>query len=620
MSDQLITTNNEKFNLKRFIISLIIAPVYWVWSLGYKIVEWFKREKWYAVGLVVVVIFFILLRLPHLDNDFSWKHVQKYASSVEPVKHMLVNNNPFLIQRKYMSDPVNNPDGLFKVVANLPTLEWYLYLVNKILPFNSIERNTRIATLIVGIFLLIFIYLVIAKISNKITAIISVFLLPNNYLFNLLTYETTYDLLSYLILFISIYILLNNKNFGKNILFSGLISGVFAGTKYSYIIFIAPIAFFIIFFVYKENLHKKIIYFIGFVVFMMLAPVINVLCSINKIELLNKTLLLIFIYLLFIISFKYIRILALTLYKFIYKINFSHLFIAMTVGMSFFMYLLVFRFKLVSPELFLSDSSILFNWNMYNKIANWFNSYYFINGYFLLILFFLIYTPLIKLNKTITIITSGFILSSVLYLIFGAKVIFFHQYYLLLFIFTYLFISSCILYGISKIINHKLLILIVLPFMLLSYSFNQKQYDKIFAKTNTNLIQVSEYINSNFNNDEKVFISYHEASILSYYTNLPTFSYQMLIRNKEIIINNNDFFKDYNINYHIVYKEINYYHLGLIYNEDKRVINRSDAIVKRLGISDIYKKDDIVNIGKSKFENRLILEKVIGDYLVYRIN
>jgi len=54
--------------IKNVFFSILLFPIYIIWQLVYKIILWFKREKWYAVGLFVLVVIGAFLRLWNLGN------------------------------------------------------------------------------------------------------------------------------------------------------------------------------------------------------------------------------------------------------------------------------------------------------------------------------------------------------------------------------------------------------------------------------------------------------------------------------------------------------------------------------------------------------------------------
>ncbi len=130
-----------------------------IWGVRH-ISKWFYKEGWFVILiLLLILIVFTLIKLPYFGVSFTGEHTMKYNSYVEPAKYMLENDNPFFYQKKYLSDPVNNPRGNFSVFGSLPLLEWGLLLTYKIFPSNSLEVNTRLFTNFLGILLLLSSYL-----------------------------------------------------------------------------------------------------------------------------------------------------------------------------------------------------------------------------------------------------------------------------------------------------------------------------------------------------------------------------------------------------------------------------------------------------------------------------
>ena len=150
--EKAISVRLEKFNHKYKNISKI--PV-----IGY-ISKKIYSNIFGFISIVLLLIIFVSIKAPFFNNSFAGGSVAvKYNSYVEPAKYMAEKNNPFWYQAKYSSDPITNPNGIRGNFGNLVLLDWMLFLSYKIMPFNSIEVNTRLVMTLIGVLIIIFYFL-----------------------------------------------------------------------------------------------------------------------------------------------------------------------------------------------------------------------------------------------------------------------------------------------------------------------------------------------------------------------------------------------------------------------------------------------------------------------------
>ena len=113
-----------------------------------------KIKKHYLLEMIILV--FIVIKIPFMADDFSGLNEMKYSSFVGPAREML-KHGLLWQQKKYAAIPVANPDGRWESFGSYPLMQWGLVTIFKFLPFSSIEVNARLFTLILGIILLILI-------------------------------------------------------------------------------------------------------------------------------------------------------------------------------------------------------------------------------------------------------------------------------------------------------------------------------------------------------------------------------------------------------------------------------------------------------------------------------
>ena len=200
---------------------------------------------------------------------FTGEHSLKYNSYVEPAMYMAEKNNPFWVQYRYLSDPVENPQGIQKKYGKFPLLEWGLYLSYVVMPGNNIEVKTRIFMHLIGVLIILFAYIFFQFWLSDALALVIVALIALNPIVSLSTYVTVADSVLIMLMFMS-FIYLNKYMKENNYAYlytASLIYGLGIAVKYSLFLWTSPIA--LVFLINKE---KKIIHItLDYIVYMGLA-------------------------------------------------------------------------------------------------------------------------------------------------------------------------------------------------------------------------------------------------------------------------------------------------------------------------------------------------------------
>ncbi|HMP19279.1 MAG TPA: glycosyltransferase family 39 protein [Candidatus Paceibacterota bacterium] len=591
-------------------------------------VRWMYKEGWFYGGILITsIICFILTRLPFLNQEFIDKHIQKYAATLEPVRTMLETNNPFIIQRMYQSNPVTNPYGIFTTLSNIPLLEWILFFFSRIFSFLDFTFVIRSTMTLLAVIMLVSTFYLGKKIFSKKFGLLLVLFVFSNYIFNLIYHVTVYDGLLFIVFNILIIYVLQNRTW-ERIAVTGLISGFIAGVKYSFLIYIYPIISLLIFLNKDIKIKERIFNFLSYSFFIIIIPLINIISDYFKISLLNKCLIIILLFLAIPLYFK----IKPSLYYLFDKIKIKYYIYILALGIPSTFYIFVYKLKIATPEIFLTDREIIFNKNLYLQIFDWLQGFIPFNIIYIIIIFFIIsiFDLIIYKDKypRINILIVGIITTSLLYLIIASKTIFFHAYYLFFFIYVLYFIITYIILRISLNYKKHFGFLLISLILFLSFSNQYQQTNKLLSQTKDDLVVLSNYINNNFDKTENIYINSSELSVLSLYTNRKTFEYYRLTTDinikKTIMIDGlSNFFEKYKIKHYVSDGEIKLHELGLIMTQlPINEITRTDQILLRTGVKNfenVSSYKEIVLEGEKVFADHFTLKEVIGRYSIYSI-
>jgi len=595
------------------------------------IVKWMYKEGWwYVIILLLILVMFTVVKAPYFDVSFTGEHTMKYNSYVEPAKYMYEQNNPFWMQKKYQANPVNNPQGIFSTFGSPPLNEWGLLTMFYLFPNNSLEFNTRLFTHSVGILILIFAFIFFSKWFSKKNALIITFLLAINPIINFSSFVTIQD--SWLILFTFVSLIyLSNYIKSKSIsdlFYTGLFFGIGTSLKYSIFLWLFPIIFILLAFNSKKL--SEFIKGVGIISVLSLLPIIafrtslrylptNVIFSFLKFFLWIGVFILIF-YLLKKYEHKIDKFLDLLVKN---KILFLMEIIAIVIGGIAFLYFTgIYKF---SNE-FLTDSSLIFNWDMYKHMLNKQFKPYMTSPVYYLGLIGFVFSLFFGLKKQRKILLSFFI-GAFVYWILASKVMFFHNYYTNIIMITFALSIGIMFYLIGKSFKKKSLLIITLLLLILlvfpaSYDTNVKRLGK--EKDMNQLNKVSEFLINNTNENE-IYIDDSYLLTLTLMTNRSRIAEYNLIH-KEIIKSTQEkgfgfTMNFYNISYLVTTRKAPRYerYVNLFTNENLDSVDyrRNDIILSKLDknynyFSDRDRRNELIE--EYDIKNKFELEKQIGDY------
>lgn len=595
------------------------------------------KKSLHLFGIFFIIVLFTLIKYPHFNTSFTGVHTMKYNSHVEPAKYMLENNNVFWWQKKYLANPVNNPEGIFKSIGTLPLNEWGLFLFFKTFPNNSIEYNTRLFTHFVGIIFLISIYAFFNMWLSKEKSLIAVLLIAMHPIIILNTFLTVED--SWLLVFTFISLFFTIKHVQKKSYTYLLWSGVFLGlgliSKISIALWLAPattvillfnsrsiekffytLAIFfsggaIIYFVFNASLTSMptdgILSVLKFIIFLLIVPLIHLflkkvdnglLDNKAKLFLKNK-------YLLLICSVTFATILIL----FFIRKNFLSVF-----------------------QEFLTDPDLLFNWQMYKFMFNEQFKEYATHSFFYMSLFSVIVTPFL-LNKKSKIVLTALFFSAFTYWILASKSIFFHNYYTHLFMIAgavsiAIFLSSMkkrLEKPFGEILTIALIIILLSQMIPASKETMSKEFEDMqsFEELANFLIQNTS--------ENQIYIDDSYLLSLTIKTGRPRIEPSAL-DSKEVrkIVQEKGFsaaMKKYNISYLITRNpEIKYEEFVNVFSTEGLLptsYRRRDRIFSTIYedfnyFQDLEKRREIIE--KNNIQDKFYIEKKIGPYTIIGFN
>ncbi|MBU1033811.1 glycosyltransferase family 39 protein [Patescibacteria group bacterium] len=609
----------------------LIFGIIFLYFFNFKIKKDFEIERDHEKFLLLsLVILFVIIKIPLLNKSFTGNNTIKYNTYVEPAKYMAESNNLFLVKIKYLADPIKNRDGFDKKLIGIPTLEWFLAITYKIFGLENIEVKTRLATSAIGLLILAASYKIIKKIKNKSTALIFLLLLITNPLFILITQLTTYDSVILLFFLISYLLFLKyeEKNEEKFLFYSSLVFSLSFLSKEVAIIWGLPFFSAYILFSNKTNIKKTIteiflfssVIAFSFLIFKIWAN------SLLYNKLISFIIFAIFSLIVYIISkkaskiFKNINIFSEYLVKKKYL-----LIILLTI--LFLLGIFLFKLEIKNWSEFITDKKIIFYWPMYEYIINarqilYISSLIFstsLLGFFAL---FIDKSKNTKFKKFIFIFAFGLLV----YLILASKVIFFHNYYNINFVYLYLLLSAYFLSIVARNLGLTTKIIFFAVFALLIYKSNREVWKELLITEKSGFTELTEFMIKN-NEKDNFYIDNDNTLSISISTDLPritTLNYPEIQADIKKI-GFSETMKKYKIKYLVASQEIDYEKYAPVFtNLDLKKIDstkRENLILEKFSGS---KKEESSREIKGKAlqirnENIFDLETEIGDYKVYNL-
>lgn len=580
--------------------------------------------------LLSLLIFFLILKLPLLSSSFTGNNTIKYNTYVEPAIYMVKNNNPFVVNIKYLANPITHRDGINKEIIGVPTLEWFLALTYKIFGLENLELKTRIATNIIGLLILIFSYKTIKIIANKTVSLFFLFLLITNPLFLLITQLTVYDSVILLFFLISFLFFLKYQKYNKEkfLIYSSTIFSLAFLSKEVAILWGLPFYFFYIILKSRKSLRNAISDLSIFIMFMAIPYAffklwVEILKVDRNVSLIVPILLFSLIYL----SAKKAEIIyrkSLIVSDLLLKNKYVLYFIIL-IGVLLLAF--VFKLKASSWSEFITDKEIIFYWPMYEYILKLRQVFYMSELLFVCsLLGFIAVFKNRLVEQKFKIFIASFAIGLAIYLVLASKVIFFHNYYNINFIFFYLLGSAYFLYLATKDLGLIAKVLFVSFFSLLIYKANYGIREELLLQEKEGFKDLSSYMINN-NQPNTFYIDNDNTLSLTISTGMPritNLNYEAIQQDiKEIGFSNA--MKKHKIKYLVASQEIDYKKYAPAFmNFDLKKLeanDRSSLIHIKFNETDSNNyPPEVVNKAKDlEMLNLFDLEAEIGDYKVYNL-
>ena len=204
----------------------------------------------YVLALLLAITVFTAIKVPYLNVPFTGEHSMKYNTYVEPAFYMSQKNTMLWNQKKYVADPVHNPEGIFTEFDHLPLMEWGLFLTYKLFPGTAMELKTRIFTHSIGVLVLLYAYLFFCGYFPKSYNVLFIGLLALNPVFSFSSYVTVLDIIAFLFMFMSlrqISVYFSRKNI-SSLMWAAVWFGLGNAVKYPLFLWLAPISLLFMFY------------------------------------------------------------------------------------------------------------------------------------------------------------------------------------------------------------------------------------------------------------------------------------------------------------------------------------------------------------------------------------
>ncbi|TGC10609.1 glycosyltransferase family 39 protein [Methanolobus halotolerans] len=619
------------------IMRLLFIPFIGAGKLLYNGAKWIYREGPIAILiLIVILVIFTAVKAPYFDVSFTGEHTMKYNTYVEPAKYMYENNNPFINQMKYNVYPVTNPEGSYNTFGHLPLLEWGLAATYTLMPFNSLEENTRQFTHLIGILTLIFAYGFFRNWCSKEQSLIISFLLAINPIIAFTTFVTVQDSLLVLFTFITLHYVCKyiKEDQIAHLFFAGLYFGIGVASKYSIILWLVPIVTLLLIFNKKADL-SYLIKSLGIFGFLGMLPAVAFRTSLRYLptDALSSLIYFMLWILIFILAYTFIIKKENIIDKVVKnatknKVLFiGYIILAILLGI---MFLYVTKAYTLNNE-FLTDSTLFFNLDMYyHMLDEQFKQYMTENVYYLGLIGFVF--ALFFGSKKQRVVLLSFFAGAFFYWVLASKVMFFHNYYTNIIMITFCLSIGIMIYQIGKSYNNKfsffiLMLLIGLLVVPASYDANTDRLSKERIDQET-LIQAAQYLTENTNENE-IYIDDSYLLTLTILTGRPRIEESGLIHDqiRESIkeIGFSETMNKYNISYVITTRKTPRYerYVNIFTNEKFESVSyrRTDIILSKLDpsyqyFSDIDRRKKLIE--EYKIKDKFILEKEIGPYKIFK--
>lgn len=601
-----------------------------------------QTERIYTVALILILIISIFIKLPYFNLPFVGSHPMKYNTYAEPAFNMYEKGDPLFFKRNYMYNPLNPSTESAKLFGNLPAMEWSLFLGYSALGgVLSIEVITRLVTSLWGALSLYTLYLFIQKFINKKVAIATIVLLAFNSIFNLASYVTVYEIITFPLTFISLSLLINStRNINeqnRSLSLSAILIGLGASIKANILIWSLPAVLIMLAFQFSGN-YNNIVKRFGYYLIWVLVPMIFVRFSLSYlpskeyIYFLSTILGLILIVAAY-LKQQYLHSLYTKVIDVILKVltrkKFLYLFIVILLITG-----LVHIYQSNLGQEFLTDPKLLFNSEMYKRMLSEQLIPY--TDFYLFTIFIYSLPTIIKslrVNKLYPLL--AIFIGVFIYVIVASKSLFFHNYYWIIVLAPVYTLISLGIFNVSQYIRKSWIRILFI--VLLIGSSIMILWPDTTGKVNRNdkdIKSLVEYFNSQNLEEGVSYIDQANSAYIIFKTNINTIYSTEIFDREEFKERVREFgfietMQYYKILYIVAYTETGADYLPLAnafdYSNEisKNSLDRSSIITQVLTekgreYTDKIDREQIIRENKVK-ESYCIIHK-FGRYTVYKVD
>ncbi|MGV9206267.1 MAG: glycosyltransferase family 39 protein [Promethearchaeia archaeon] len=600
--------------------------------------KWIKENKYYFAGFILILLVFTFVKAPFMDEPLtSPSHSTKYRTLISPPFEMERRNDPLVGEIKYpisleeAQSPSNNE---FRMI---PLYSWGLYSFFEIFPGNEIDLNARIFTNALGIVTLVLIFIYLSKVFNEKFSILTSAIIAVSFLFNFAHFVTVWDSMMILFMFASLILLEKFFKSGDvgHLFIAGILGGVGVNQKYSLFLILAPFSVIMLYFESSDRV--DFLSWSGFLLSVFLVPETVHQLSISVLPINPLRGVLVFLLLVGIMYVLYLKSnYVLMILKRIFRILLDRpvylmplIALVLTASHFFLKFSGLYEYTVG----FLTDSSLLFNWEMYfymgfNQIIPTLTLPIFALGLFGILSF-----PVWEFPKKWRNVVLAFLGGAVFYWILASKSIFFHFYYLLIFLFLFSISAAAVVYaGFRRIEINSLgaLLVVVLVFGLI-FPFNWMLMRRDF-RGGPELEEPADYLFKNTSPEEKFIALDINSTLLTFYTGRKSVSQKIVSENIRREVRENGFgqaMNRYDVKYVVASCDLDYtlFHTAITdnyVNNRPRGSQRSRLIREVLGQSEPidnktgYEKSELIK--RFGIKDSISLENQIGRFKFFRIS
>jgi Dolichyl-phosphate-mannose-protein mannosyltransferase len=474
----------------------------------------------YVLLLLLSIVVFTVIKAPYFATPFTGEHSMKYNTYVEPALHMTEKGSMLWYQKRYIADPVHNPEGIQKRFDHLPLMEWGLYATYKLFPDSGIEIKTRLFNHIIGILILLAAYRFFIGYFPKSFSVAFIGLLSLHPVVSFASYVTVLDSIAILFMFLS---LTEVSGYFRQRKISGLVrAGIWFGlgnaVKYPLFLWLAPISFLFIYFESRNavSFMKNYVVYIGIsllVTFGAMA-VVKSLIPLPAFALLLTLILVAFLFLAWYCIDRYENAVD----RFMEYLWARKAILVMAAAVLIISGIVLLRFMGMNDfaEEFLTESGLVANYRLYKYML-----FHQFKGYMTRNLFWFGFAgallALVTREKAMGRIWFPFLFGSVVYWIVASKSIFFHIYYSMIIVITLTLAAAYFMYFVAvhfrpwmhRAVISLCFVLLTIPPILDATEGRMKNY--------VNVEKVVEFINANTRPDELILFEGY-LTPLSIYT------------------------------------------------------------------------------------------------------